>query len=746
MQQPSCEQIAEFINSNLDTIVQDCSAQITPDQTGKLRDLVADWVRNLLNSLQGKSYRAGEWASHFSSTAREMGLSSPEAFTLLDKFRISLTGACKQFQPQHTETEIRICLFEASEIFKNHLVEYYLHQADEEAAAGLRKQKAALEASASPMAVLDEQGRIEIANREMGRLLKTGSDALTGTDFYSYCTEETAALLRASQRKKTSSQQPLTVDGSLKFTRTELNSRFNLRPVFDTAGHRSGTVVCLLPESRPTENVEVGIQYLEDHILTLLSLPVQVVAADHTILYNSEELLKLSLPGYDSSQPICCYLKQHQRGSEDYWFCKTLFEQGHFHWEEIHFECDGETRWFHMLNFPLTDGTGSIVRMVTCVYDTTRRRQIQKQMESHLIQQQRSSLVSQIAVTVAHQLRNPLSVVLGFAEMLSKGLPPDQYSEAVNRIHRNSLRCKDIVENLLDFGKGTPLERRPVDFENLIQKTVRIRLTPAQDRLIEWRFSGKPTPVECVPEQLAQVVHSLLQNALKVAHTRILFSVEVKGYFVRLRIVDDGPGIPISDRERVFEPFYTSHRKEGAVGLGLSLARALANDYGGSLTISTPGAEEPQGACFIFQLPLLSEPNHPEEKQAPETNISGNEHQILIVDDNADLRDLLTTTLYNRGFQVTTVTSGMAGLEKLKQQHYDAIILDFLLEGSLTGRQIYEEIQVSHPEFADKVLFITGDMLTYQTRLYLESTHRPVLEKPFLMTDFLSAIAKIIQD
>ncbi|HOH41862.1 MAG TPA: hypothetical protein PLZ53_02020, partial [Candidatus Hydrogenedentes bacterium] len=88
----------------------------------------------------------------------------------------------------------------------------------------------------------------------------------------------------------------------------------------------------------------------------------------------------------------------------------------------------------------------------------------------------------------------------------------------------------------------------------------------------------------------------------------------------------------------------------------------------------------------------------------------------------------------------------MAGLEKLKQQHYDPIILDFLLEGSLTGRQIYEEIQASHPEFADKVLFITGDMLTYQTRLYLESTHRPVLEKPFLMTDFLSAIAKIIQD
>lgn len=744
MSEPSCKFIAEFIEANLDTILEACSAQTAPADSALLKELVSEWMKNLLASLHDKPYRAGEWAAHFTATTKSMALSVSESLALLDTFRFTLIGACTEDNPDVPEAQMRICIFEASEIFKNHLVEYYLQQTSEEVAAGTRKQKAALEASAHPMAVLDAQGLVELANRELARLFHTNAEPLIGTDFYDYCSDETAALIRSAQRKKMPTEQPLAIEGVLKIGDELVKSGFNLRTVFDATGHRSGTVVCILPEVPQAQEKNEGIEYFEDHVLSLLPFPLQVVDSNQQILYNSEELKSLSLPGYDMSKPVCCFLKQHQRGAKDIWFCKHIFAQGHFHMEEIHLEYEGESRWLLMLNLPLNDDSGQVKRMVTCVYDLTRRRQIQKQMESHLIQQQRSSLVSQIAVTVAHQLRNPLSVVLGFAEMMSKGLPPDQYAEAVSRILRNSIRCKDIVENLLDFGKGTPLERRPVDFEDLIKKSVRIRMTPAQDRLITWKFSEKPTPVACVPEQLAQVLYSLLQNALKVAKECIVFAVEVKGDYVRLRIVDDGPGIPISDRDRVFEPFYTTYRNEGAVGLGLSLARAVASDYGGSLTISAPAQDEPRGTCLIFQLPILNLDTLDEDESSHDGGAAASKPWILVVDDNADLRDLLTTTLYARGYRVDTATTGMDALEMMKLREYNAIILDFLLAGPLTGRQVYEEMGECYQEMQKSVIFITGDMLNYQTRLYLESTRRPVLEKPFLITDFLDELGNVI--
>ncbi|NLN93466.1 MAG: response regulator [Candidatus Hydrogenedens sp.] len=744
MSHPSCKLIADFIESHLDTLIEACSTQTTADHSDLLKELAADWLKNLLASLHGEPYRSGEWATHFTNTTRTLGLSVSGALSLLDTFRFSLTDTWKQEKSDELEDQMCICIFEASEIFKNHLVEYYIQQIDEEVAAETRKQKATLEASANPMAVLDEQGMIEVANRELGRLLKTNAEPLVGTDFYGYCSEETAALLRETQRKKTSAQQPLTIEGNLNISDQEVKTRFNLRTVFDATGHQSGTVVCLLPEAPQETAPNEGIEYFEDHILPLFPFPVQVIDSNQQILYNSGALQALSLPGYTFTEPVCCFLKKHQRGATENWFCKHIFEAGHFHTEEIHLEYEGKSRWLLMLNLPLNDRNGTVVRMVTCVYDLTRRRQIQKQMESHLIQQQRSSLVSQIAVTVAHQLRNPLSVVLGFAEMMAKGLPPDQYAEAVNRILRNSIRCKDIVENLLDFGKGTPLERRPVDLEGLIKKSVRIRMTPAEDRLITWRFSEKPTPVACVPEQITQIVYSLLQNALKVAKERIVVTVEVKGDYVRLRIVDDGPGIPISDRDRVFEPFYTTYRNEGAVGLGLSLARAVASDYGGSLTISAPTADEPRGACLIFQLPLLDEDDISQHTSSVDSQSGLTKQAILIVDDNADVRDLLTATIYARGYHVDTASTGMDALEKMKQHQYDAIILDFLLFSPISGRHVYEEMGERYPELQERVIFITGDMLKYQTRLYLESTHRPVLEKPFLITDFFDELDKIL--
>lgn len=121
------------------------------------------------------------------------------------------------------------------------------------------------------------------------------------------------------------------------------------------------------------------------------------------------------------------------------------------------------------------------------------------------------------------------------------------------------------------------------------------------------------------------------------------------------------------------------------------------------------------------------------------------EKLVLIVDDETDLQDLLKTTLYLRGYRADTVATGMEALEKLKENEYSAVVLDYLIKGALTGKQLYHEIAEQYPHMVRRVLFITADMLNYQTRLFMESTGRPVLEKPFLMADFMVELNKVME-
>jgi two-component system NtrC family sensor kinase len=248
-----------------------------------------------------------------------------------------------------------------------------------------------------------------------------------------------------------------------------------------------------------------------------------------------------------------------------------------------------------------------------------------------------------------------------------------------------------------------------------------------------------------VPEQLTQVILSVLDNALRVATMRVTCAVDNKSDAVRLRITDDGPGIPLEMRDRVFEPFFTTRRSEGAVGLGLSLARAVAVDYGGTLSVSAPIGGEPNGACLVLQLPKMKS-SHGEGLGEPDSSgaktITAG-RRVLVVDDEADLLDLLKTALYMRGYLVDAVGTGMDALAKLGENSYDAAVIDFQLTGSMSGGDVHDHIIKEYPQLAERVFFITADTMNYQTHLSLQGTRRPVLEKPFLMADFIAELEKL---
>ncbi len=733
------ELIADFVEKESDQLACTLSSRMNPVDQPAFTAVVRGWLENYISVLRKEPCRVEEWAAQFVEYGRKIGVPDTETYTCIQRLCKALLEYCLAHMRGIAHRDIQSYLSDPASLFEQAVVNYVIQQANEGSGATLGCQKAILEFMKTPMAIMNGEGVIEVANPAFLRLFHANADALAGFNMMDLCDAAAAGRMRSFLSQKGVKEGDSSFAGTFKFGRTTVEATVSCKPFVNDDSRIAGAVVLIEPEKAEQTEMDTAIRYVEERLLPLLPLAIQVSDREGNISFSSEHISALSLDGYDGGKAICCFLYHQQFGEQRKCPCSSVFDTGCFHMDEISFDTRSEMKWFRILIVPFPDDVGGILRVMTCVYETTQRVQIQKQMENHIIKQQRSSLVSQLSITVAHQLRNPLSVVLGFAEMMSKGLPPEQYAEAVNRILRNSLRCKDIVESLLDFGKGNPLERRAVDFEVLVRESVRTLLTPAQNRRVEWRFSGKPMLIECVPEQMAQVVLSLLDHALCMARSKVVCSTDNKGELIRMRVVDDGPGIPLDLREHIFDPFFTTRREEGATGLGLSLARAVVTDYGGSLTVSAPAADEPRGACLVLQLPLMKNTgNMHDRKESPAMSLP--EQHILIVDDDIDMLDLLKISLYQYGILADTVATGMEALEKLKQTDYDAIVLDYRLKGVLSCRQLYREIAEQYAPMIDRVIFFTGDMLNPETHLFLKSTGCSIVEKPFHMDDLLSKL------
>ncbi|NLO31890.1 MAG: response regulator [Candidatus Hydrogenedentes bacterium] len=737
--------LARYIEANISELVEHLIKDSKMIEDTVLRNLIQTWLQYNVAILNGKSCPMAEWATQFVERNRSLAIMTGDAYLTLKGFQKALTEQCVGQVKGVTDAEILSIVYDNSSCLEQAVVEYFALRTRQDRHMNFRRQKAILESVDMAMVLVDNSAVIEMVNHGFARLINSDADILQNTDFLSLCDEATASKLRSFLKNKRTDLTRASFPGAITFGNREIGVEITGHPFFDSEGRRAGAVLFLDTEEKKESPSQRGIEYVEKNLLPMIPLPLQLFDQNGNISFNSKQTSLLTPMGYDFQEPLCCFLHGRDAGKSGNCRCKDVFESGLFQFIDISVMMTSETKWYMVVLIPLLDESGNITHVINVVYDRSHRRQMQKQLENQIVSQQRSSLVAQISTTVAHQLRNPLSVVLGFAEMMSKGLPPDQYAEAVNRILRNSLRCKETVDNLLDFARGMPLERRPVDFQTLIRESVQPMLTPSQSRLISWQFPDKPALIECVPEQIAQIVLSLLENALHVARHQVLCSLEIKNELVRLRVVDDGPGIPIEKREQVFEPFYSTRREQGGIGLGLSLARAVVSDYGGSLSVCTAGMKEPKGACFVLQLPVMKEiPKEIEPSIPMQTKVL--EKSILIVDDEIDLQDLLQTFLYMHGFRADTASTGMEALEKLKINEYDAILLDYLIPGSLDGKQTYLEIAERYPHLIPRILFITADMLNYQSRLFMESTGRPILEKPFLLVDFIMELDKMVDE
>lgn len=381
--------------------------------------------------------------------------------------------------------------------------------------------------------------------------------------------------------------------------------------------------------------------------------------------------------------------------------------------------------------------------VVITVRDVTEERGLQEQ----LFQSSKLAAIGELAAGLAHEINNPLTAVLGYAELLLMDVKDENVRESLDNIRRQGLRARDIVQNLLRFARARELDQGGVDLNVAVRQTVdllRRQLELDNIQVVETYDPDLPPP-SADASQLQQVVLNLLQNA----HDAISLSGKGSRVMVRTRrsgkdklafeVEDDGPGIPKDTRERIFNPFFTTKPPGKGTGLGLTISHKIVENHGGRISVRS---RRGGGARFVVELPLRHLPDPPASEEGLKPGDQPSGLRILLVDDDPDVLKVTGRMLEEAGHHLDKADRAQEALERLAGADYDVIILDIKMP-DLSGQDLYRLLEEQHPELTPRVLFVTGLAMARETESFLQKTGRPLLNKPFSSEDLLTAVARV---
>jgi signal transduction histidine kinase len=397
------------------------------------------------------------------------------------------------------------------------------------------------------------------------------------------------------------------------------------------------------------------------------------------------------------------------------------------------------------------------------LYEQTRARlRALQETQAQLVQAAKLSAVGQLVSGVAHELNNPLSVVIGHGQLMLTRNPPPEIRRPVELIVSQGDRMAKIVQSLLLFSRQRATARGPVDLPEIFEQTLVLRAA-------QLRLSGVTVTIEHEPglppadgdaQQLQQVILNLLLNAEQAllqagqnltgpsdAESRLGSRIvirtstrtEAERDWVRVELEDNGPGIAPEVLPRIFEPFFTTKAVGQGTGLGLSVSYGIIQQHGGRLTAQS----EPGRTVFAFELPRWV-PGSPSPVSTPEAigRTDGAGRAVLVVDDEPEIVDLVVTILRQDGWKVDVAESGRAGLERVRGARYDLIVSDFRMPDG-DGEAFYRAAVEAQPELMRCFLFMTGDTANPVAWQFLQDSRIAVMEKPFSPDALRAAIMRL---
>ena len=268
---------------------------------------------------------------------------------------------------------------------------------------------------------------------------------------------------------------------------------------------------------------------------------------------------------------------------------------------------DGSWRTMLGMASPLLDAEGKPAGVIISVRDVT----MEKKLEQQIIQSERQAAMGQMIGGFAHELNNPLTSILGMAELLQEGDMSENARKQIAILHQQARRAAEIVQNLQYFARPPAPGRSPVNLNELVQRTVQMQAYPLRKSNITVDFLPEPAipAIMADPNQLMQVFLNLLLNAEQaIRENREKGTIRVRigrnPDSVWIVFQDDGPGIAPENLAHIFDPFFTTKRPGRGTGLGLSICKTVLREHGGNIEAAT----SPEGgALFTITLPVGAE-------------------------------------------------------------------------------------------------------------------------------------------
>jgi len=402
----------------------------------------------------------------------------------------------------------------------------------------------------------------------------------------------------------------------------------------------------------------------------------------------------------------------------------------------------------------LATQAASAIENARLVSDLQRSLEDLKATQERLIQSAKLSAIGQLVAGMAHELNNPLTAVMGYAELLQTS---DGASQAIRsdlrEIHAHAERAARIVRNLLTFAQQDETEHRFIDVNTVLKSCLETRAYQLSADNIEviTHLDRRVLGTMADPVQLQQVFFNLINNAHEAikghgAEGHITIASELRGDKILVKVEDDGPGLAPTVREHIFEPFFTTGEVGSSLGLGLSVSYGIVSEHGGRIWVeSEPG----EGATFVVELPACLKGHRPwcdESNSARPVKAKW----VLVIQNRDDMAAALEGLLSEDGHRVLLAKDGEAALERLaeardREAQVDLIISGLDLPGS-DGPALYESLSRQDPELVNRLVLVTDVPLSSEAWTFLRQVGLPYLTRPFTIRDLRRVIGQVFHD
>jgi two-component system, NtrC family, sensor kinase len=390
------------------------------------------------------------------------------------------------------------------------------------------------------------------------------------------------------------------------------------------------------------------------------------------------------------------------------------------------------------------------IEKVRLYEETCRAYEDLRKTQEQLLQSEKMSAVGQLIAGVAHELNNPLTAILGYAQLLETEGLNTRAQDYVAKLFKQAQRTHRVVQNLLSFARQRKPQRDEVDLRKVLEETLALRDYDLKVNNIEVErdVPAEPATVIADAHQIEQVFLNIINNAvdaiLETGRTgKLKIHVATQNGHVCTSFSDDGAGI--KDPKRIFDPFYTTKSVGKGTGLGLSICYGIVKEHGGDITAHN---NSDGGATIEVRIPASAAVAAVEEetpKAAPRQHEGAISGRVLLVEEEEAVLEFERDVLMGAGAEVVTAQSSEDAKTRLQSEQFDALILNGKMPDQWGAKESHRWIKENCPGMEGHVLYtFSAGVEPSDARAFMQENNVPYLVRPFEVAELISQARKLL--